>query len=136
MDGDNAKLLQRNLDSDTIEYIQNAYAVVERSIQNGDVEYAELLERDIQRLKDIAFPQQTAIPTGFRAMLENITIRQLPPAPNYIEQYNERLFPQVCSEECKFHQCPYHRPQNYGSVCKHQWLQYRVLPENFILGDE
>jgi hypothetical protein len=50
MQGADLELMQRNLDSDSIEYIKNSFAVIQRSLTEGDTEYADIVTRDISRL--------------------------------------------------------------------------------------
>jgi len=50
---------------------------------------------------------------------------------NYEEERRKQLFPEICSEECKFVTCPYRTFENYGKPCQMRWEQYRSKPSQF-----
>ena len=75
---------------------------------------------------------------GFRSQLDAIsgkgeersaTAQELNNPTNYKEEHNKQVFPEICSEECPHHQCPYHTPENYGKPCFKHWEQYKTLPQ-------
>lgn len=71
--------------------------------------------------------------TQFRQVLERSASSELNNPTNIEEESRKRLFPQICSEECKYKTCGFHTQENYGKACQMQWQQYKtekkVLPD-------
>ncbi|MCW4003643.1 MAG: hypothetical protein NWE95_07010 [Candidatus Bathyarchaeota archaeon] len=150
MNGENLALIKRNLDENTIQYIQNSYPVIQRSLRSGDREFAEVVTRDIKRLGEM-IPQTS----NSEQKIINVSLfgdYQLPlnanitkPTPNPQQPQPEttttlhlrncdiqrsiqedrlkQTYPEFCTPECPHMQCPYRRAQNYGKTClqKIQW---------------
>ena len=79
---------------------------------------------------------------GFRSQLDAISAKgeersaqQLNNPTNYKEEHNKQVFPEICSEECPHHQCPYHTPENYGKPCFKRWEQYKTPPPHMPPSD-
>jgi len=58
MNGENLAQIKRDLDEKSVEYITNAYPVIQRSLTNGDRDFADAVTRDVQRLGAIVSPIQ------------------------------------------------------------------------------
>jgi phage head maturation protease len=69
------------------------------------------------------------------AHVVNRSLIPLAEPPNYIEEYQKSIFPQICSADCPFITCQFRRPQNFNRPCLHQWEQYRSVPKNWIINE-
>lgn len=68
LNGESEKLLKRGLTEHDLEYIENAHSIIQRSIDNGQHEQANVILRDIGQLREKIIPAQNK--EGFMAMLE------------------------------------------------------------------
>lgn len=123
--GEAKKTILRNLKENDKIYVERC---IQRINESDDVEERLTLVPDILRFLP---PKPQTPPMGFRAMLDNVVSRSTE-APNYIEQYHKQIFPQVCSADCKYTQCPYHRNENYGKLCFKQFEQFKTVPRGWI----
>jgi hypothetical protein len=70
LNGESEKLIRRGLSEHDLEYIENAHTFIQRSLNNGQQEQANVILRDISQLKERVTPQPTQHGSGFLAMLE------------------------------------------------------------------
>jgi hypothetical protein len=70
LNGESERLLKRGLTEHDLEYIENAHSVIQRSIDNGQHEQANVILRDIGQLRERVAPQPTNRASGFTHMVE------------------------------------------------------------------
>lgn len=59
LNGESEKLLKRGLTEHDLEYIENAHSIIQRSIDNGQHEQANVILRDIGQLRKKSYQHKT-----------------------------------------------------------------------------
>ena len=59
LNGESARIIRHNLGEDNLKYMKNSYNFIQRSMDNGDIEAAQTIHKDIARFRDQSLEKPT-----------------------------------------------------------------------------
>ena len=134
-----------NLNDVNLSFLKTSPPVILRYLKDGDGEHASLLYNAIKQIINRHEKRYTIrnyqsyeiLPNGSQKLVEPERQPKIPDpisdveiiVRNMEEDYRQKEFPEICSEQCPHTTCAYHNEKHYGQPCEMRFESKKNEPD-------